>query len=130
MTTGEFKDVAKGISAILSTLAIIGGAAWAYWKFVIQKERERRAEFDLTGDFVGKQNGKWVIEVSARLANRGKVRHLMENATLNIRYLTADDPILESPQDGHFRQVTFPHSIERRTIWTDSYIESRVGISK
>ena len=123
MTIGEFKDIAQAISSVMGTLAIIIGAGWAYWKFVLQKEREPRAEFDLTADFIGKQDGKWLLEVNARLSNKGKVRHLMKNASLNIRYLTAADPVLESSKDGHFRQVSFPHSIGRRSVWWDSYID-------
>jgi hypothetical protein len=123
MTMGEFKDFAEGISSVMSTLAIIIGGVWAYWKFVVQMEREPRAEFDLTAEFIGIQDGKWLLEVSARLANKGKVRHLMKNATMNIRYLTSADHVLESSQDGHFRQVSFPHSIGRRVVWSDSYID-------
>ena len=123
MTLEGFKNLADGIYAVLSSLAIIIGGSWAYWKFVIQKEREPRAEFDLTAEFVGHQDGKWLLEVSARLANKGKVRHQMENATMNVRYLLPTDPVAESPEETQFRQVSFPHSIGRRKIWSNSYID-------
>ncbi len=119
----DFKNLAEGISAVVSSVAILLGGLWAYWKFVIQREREPRAEFDVTGEFLGVQDGKWLLEISARLNNKGQVRHLMKNATMNIRYLTAADPILESQEKGHFKQVSFPHSIGRRTVWWDSYID-------
>jgi hypothetical protein len=123
MSISTFKDIAEGVSSIISALAIIAAGAWAYWKFVLQMERQPRAEFDVNAEFIGVQDRKWLIEVSARIANKGKVRHLMKNATINIRYLTLADPVLESSQEGHFRQVAFPHSIGRRAIWQDSYID-------
>ena len=123
MNVSDFKDIAQGVSAVLTASAILFGGIWAYWKFVLQREREPRAEFDLAAEFVGRQDGKWLLEVSARLANKGRVRHLMKNATLNIRYLTASDAVTESEGKNHFRQARFPHSIGRRTAWWDSYID-------
>jgi hypothetical protein len=40
--------------------------------------------------------------------------------TAQVEYST---PVLESLQEGHFRQVAFPHSIGRRAIWQDIYID-------
>jgi len=79
MTTAEFKDLAEAVAALLTSLAILVAGAWAYWKFVLQMEREPRAEFDLSAEFLGRQDGKWLIEVSAHIANKGKVRHRMTN---------------------------------------------------
>lgn len=123
MSVAKFKDLAEAIYASLSTVAIIVAGLWVYWNFVLQRERESRAEFDLTAEFLGRQDGMWLLEVSARLANKGKVRHLMKDATLNIRYLTADDPIRESKNEDHFKQIEFTHEIERRKVWWDSYID-------
>jgi hypothetical protein len=47
----------------------------------------------------------------------------MKDATMNVRYLKATDPVVESQEEGHFRQVKFPHSIGRRQIWQDSFID-------
>lgn len=119
-----FKDLAQGISAVASASAIVIGGAWAYWKFGLHQERTPRAEFDLSAEFTGLQNGVWLIEISARLANKGKVRHQVTDATLNVRYLTVADRVTESTESRHARQVVFPHSIGRRNIWgTQSYLD-------
>lgn len=123
MDLAKFKDVAEGVYAAVSTVALLVAGVWVYWNYVSQRERAERAEFDLTADFLGRQDGKWLIEVSARLANRGKVRHLMQNAMLNIRYLTAEDEVRDSDIKDHFAQTYFPHSIGRRRVWWDSYID-------
>lgn len=123
LTPEQFRDMAQGASAVVSALGIIIGASWAYWKFIWQKERAPRAEFDLTGEFIGMQDGIWLLEISARLANKGKVRHEMSNAQLNVRYLTAEDHISDSTDPRHFKQVWFPHDLGRRQIWKDSYID-------
>lgn len=123
MNLSDFKDFAEGISALVSSAAILTGGAWAYWKFVLHREKEPRAQFDLDVSFVGLQDGKWLIEVSGCLANKGNVRHLVENATLNIRYLTSGDSVSESSTPRLYRQLYFPHEIGRRKIWWDSYID-------
>jgi hypothetical protein len=123
MMASQFSDFASAISDIVSALAIVLGGIWAYWKFSVQREREPRAEFDLTAEFIGKQDGKWLIAVSARLTNKGKVRHPMSEASLAVRYLVASDPVGESQDAAHFRQLAFPHTIGRRKIWKDSYID-------
>lgn len=119
----EFKDLAAAISDVTTAVAIVLGGIWAYWKFSIQRERDPRAEFDLAAEFVGQQDGKWLIEVSARLTNKGKVRHPMTDATMNVRYLLSSDAVVESQDPTHFRQLSFPHAVGRRKIWQDSYID-------
>jgi hypothetical protein len=42
---------------------------------------------------------------------------------MNLRYLLPTDSIVESQEESRFRQITFPHSIGRRKIWWDSYID-------
>jgi hypothetical protein len=121
--TETFNDVAQGISSVMTTFAIIIAGLWAFWKFFLEKEREPRAEFDLSAEFLGVQDGKWIIEVSAHLANRGKVRHLMKNPTMNLRYLRASDKVAESADKDHLGQLYFPHSIVRRQVWKESYID-------
>jgi hypothetical protein len=123
MSIAQFKDLAEAISAVVTSLAVLVGGGWAYWRFVIQREREPRAEFDLSAEFVGQQHGSWILEVSGRLANKGSVRHLMKNAMINIRYITASDPIVPSDGRDHFGQILFPHSTGRRQAWWDSFID-------
>lgn len=123
MTLEQLKDVARVLSLVTGPLTVIVAGLWALWKFVLQREQEPRAEFDLSAEFLGMQDGQWLLEVSAYLANRGKVRHLMRNATMNVRYLKADDPIEESTDPRHYGQITFPHTIRRRAIWKDSFID-------
>lgn len=123
MSVHWLKELADVIYAVTGALAIIIGGLWGYWKFVLQKEREPRAEFDLTAEFLGRQDGKWLLEVSARLINKGKVRQFLRDATLNVRYLKAADAVKESDRDGLFRQVAFPHDIGRRQVWWDTYID-------
>ncbi|HEU0301864.1 MAG TPA: hypothetical protein VFR37_20585 [Longimicrobium sp.] len=117
------RDFFEALAGLATTLGILAAGIWAVWRFGLEKEREPRAEFDITAEFLGIQDGKWLLEVNGLLTNRGKVRHLMKNASLNIRYLKAADPVRESDIEDHFRQVEFPHAIGRRKIWWDSYID-------
>jgi len=42
---------------------------------------------------------------------------------MNVRYLMSADPVVESRDEGHFRQIAFPRDIGRRAIRMDSYID-------
>lgn len=123
MNLSEFKDAAEAAAAVATTLAVIVGGVWVYWRFIFQREREPRAEFDVSAEFVGFQDNKWLIELSARLANKGQVRHDVKEATVEVRYLRANDAVVESANPRLFRQIDFPNRVERRVMWWNSYID-------
>ena len=67
--------------------ALIVGAAWAYWKFIYQRQKEPATDIDVALEFVGVQSEKWIIEVTCFLENRSLVRHTYRNFQVKIRYL-------------------------------------------
>ena len=63
--------------------------------------------------FLGTQTGAHIVQVTASLENRSLVRHRYKDFTMTIRYLTAEDDVV----DGNARisyQLLCPRTIESR----------------
>lgn len=61
------KTISDIVESGVKVAAIIIGAGWAYWKFVIQRASEPATDLDIGVNFVGKQDGKWIIEITVTL---------------------------------------------------------------
>jgi hypothetical protein len=94
---GNFKVVTT-LSAWWGVLVTAVSAAWVIWLFIIRREAEPGAELDLNVEFVGRQDGKWLIEVVAKLTNRGAVRHWYRQFRVVVRYLLPGDEIIDGPE--------------------------------
>jgi hypothetical protein len=60
-----FKNVAEGIQAVVTSVALIAGGIWALWRFVLTRVRGS-AVFD--GDAVGKIEGIVSVKGWAKLS--------------------------------------------------------------
>src|SRR5207249_2583172 len=76
----------------------IVSAIWVYWHFLIRREGEPGAEIEIDVNFVGRQRGKWLIEVSATLTNRSFVRHNYQDFQLKLRYLLSEDDVIDGEE--------------------------------
>jgi hypothetical protein len=83
--------------------ALIVGAAWAYWKFIYQRQKEPATDIDVALEFVGVQSEKWIIEVTCFLENRSLVRHTYRNFQVKIRYLEHMDEITDGSKDIYYQ---------------------------
>jgi hypothetical protein len=113
MTADTAKTIAETIESVLKSFGIIIGAAWVYWKFVHKRLHEATMDVDLEVVFVGKQNEKWIVEITAVLRNKSSGRLRYEDFQVVARYVLPDDPI----QDGSDRinyQLRFPRTIDER----------------
>jgi hypothetical protein len=87
-----FKNVAEGISSIVTATALISGGIWACWRFVITREGKPLIQPELDIVFVHKQNDRWIVELVAFLENKGKARLEIKKFSFDLRYaLPADD---------------------------------------
>lgn len=98
---------------ITPLLFTIVSAVWVYWHFLMKREGEPGAEIEVNVDFVGRQNDKWLIEVSAILINRSFVRHRYRDFQLQVRYLLSGDEVTEGGEKINF-QLNFPRTINER----------------
>lgn len=89
------------------------GKAATIWLFLLRREAEPGAELDLDVEFVGKQNGKWLIEVVAKLTNRPGVRHWYRQFRVVVRYLLPEDDISDGEKKLNY-QLYCQRSIDDR----------------
>jgi len=54
----SFKNVTAGIQSIATSVALIGGGLWAFWRFVINANK---VDLDIGVNFVRKQGNNWIM---------------------------------------------------------------------
>jgi len=89
----DIKTVFAVVESCVKVAAIVIGASWTYWKFVIQRESEPATDIDIDVAFVGKQDAKWIIEITVTLENKSQVRLRYEDFQISTRYLLPEDKI-------------------------------------
>ena len=81
-------DIIKVLPAYVQALAVVTAGVWAYWKFIYQRQKDPASDVDLDLRFVGIQDQKWIIEVTALLENKSLVQHRYENFTVSSTIFT------------------------------------------
>ena len=129
MTLDELQTIAETTESVATVIALAVGAVWAYGRF--RREREGYAKIDLTVDidFLGIQEGKWLVHLVARVSNAGKVRHWIRDFSFRLRAL----PSGVAPTDGGEKichQVVFPEVLKRGTwlppTWLGTFVDPGV----
>ncbi len=99
----NWKDLASTIESFAKIAAIIIGAAWAYWKFFIQRTGEPATDIDIDVKFVGRQHGNWIVEITVFLENRSQVRLNYRDFWITARYVLPDDPIADGKKEINYQ---------------------------
>jgi hypothetical protein len=93
-----FKNVAEGIQSIVTSVALVGGGLWAFWRFVINANK---VDLDIGVNFVRKQGNNWMIECVALVKNPGNVRLDFKEFTYELHYaLSSDDFSKQTTEEG------------------------------
>jgi hypothetical protein len=112
MTFEEFNHLAGGVESVATVLALAVGAYWTYIRFIKQRENYAFIEFTVDMYFVGRQDGKWIVELIAYLENKGKVQHQFSDLAFDFAALFRGDPVKSTQDFGG--QALFPREISRR----------------
>jgi hypothetical protein len=67
----SFKNFTASIQSIITSVALVGGGVWAYWRFVLNRESAHKVDVDVDVTFVLKQGDNWIIEGVASVKNPG-----------------------------------------------------------
>jgi predicted RecB family endonuclease len=67
----SFKNFTASIQSIITSVALVGGGVWAYWRFVLNRESAHKVDVDVEVTFVLKQDDNWIIEAVASVKNLG-----------------------------------------------------------
>lgn len=103
MTTLQESEFLKNI---LTCLAIIIGAAWTFWRFILNGDGKPKIQFDVDLRIIGRQDSKILIEAIAIVSNKGQVRHWIKEFFLDVLILEKDAPIVTGSKDINY-QVAF-----------------------
>jgi hypothetical protein len=108
MTPSDFNDVASGIQALVTCIAVVVGGVWTYKRFGVEREGIPRIEFTVDIRFVS-QHGQYVVaELIANVSNKGKVRHEIRDFTFDLSYVDSADEIeIGRTSLGH--ELAYPH---------------------
>jgi len=111
------------LKAAASVLVVVVPAGWILWLFLIRREAEPGAELDLDVDFVGKQDGKWLIEVVAKITNRAGVRHWYHQFRVVVRYILPEDDVTDGVERLNY-QLYCKRSIDSRIDGRQRYFSN------
>jgi hypothetical protein len=99
--------------SVVKVVAIIAGGIWAYWKFFRQRANEPATGTDIELSFVGKQDDKWIVEITSLLKNESLVRLKYENFQVTLRYFLPED-VIEDGGEKVLYQLSCPRHIDER----------------
>lgn len=116
MESVTLKTLAETIQAFVTSLGIVLGGVWAFWKFIIQRRHHSKIEFDVNINFLGHQDNNILIEVIALVENKGDVRHNLSDFKFDLAVLKKGDKIVNG-DDRINNQVLIPHLIIKNQYW-------------
>jgi hypothetical protein len=97
----SFKNLTAGIQSIVTSVALIGGGIWAFFRFVVKRESAHKVDLDIDVTFVRKQRNNWMIECVALVKNPGNVRLDFKEFTYELHYaLSSDDFSKQTTEEG------------------------------
>jgi hypothetical protein len=88
------KDVAETVESILKSIGLLVAAAWAYWKFFLQAERETSISSRLQVSVLHcQESGHRLLEVRTTLTNNGKVPCEIDlsQSTVSVSQVTLEE---------------------------------------
>jgi hypothetical protein len=108
MSWEDWKNACATFQSLVTGVGVIFGGIWAYRRYVRQEENNPYIEFSADLNFIGKQAGWWIVEITAFVENKGKVQHRMREFTFELDAIYRADPVALDPRWGN--QVNFEHA--------------------
>lgn len=113
-------DIAAVLPDYLGVVLVAIGGLWAYRKFLYQRQGEPATDMDVDLEFVGTQADGHIVQVTTRLENQSLVRHRYKDFTVTIRYLTAEDGVVDGDARINY-QLHCPRTIDGRIGGQERY---------
>ena len=113
------------IGKALTAAAAIAGGWWAVEKWRRRDEHFPRMFFEVSANFLGTQNGQWIVEVVALLENKGVVPLKIRHFGFVLRGLRVTSPV-ERGDESIRGQVRFADVLAEGpfipTSWAYSFV--------
>lgn len=97
-------------------VAIVGGGAWAYWRFVLQRDRHPRVTLTAHVEQVAWHGNRRLVRVSVDVRNDGVVRLIIPKMWYTLRTIHAGDLPVDGGDDI-MGQPVFAHVEVRRRLF-------------
>jgi hypothetical protein len=114
MPADQIKTIVEIIEKITTTVSVLIGGVWVYYRFILQRERYPNINFECDIAFIGQQNDEWLIKMTATLDNKGKAQHTMNVFTFSLDGIQSGEPFIHLEEWNG--QANFPHSIKTGTF--------------
>jgi len=101
------------IKNILTSIAIITGGAWTFWRYVLQREAHAKVEFNVDLKVIGLHKDNFIVEVIGIIENKGQVRKYLKDFHFDLLYLSDKHRIVEG-DDKVNKQIIFEKVISDR----------------
>ena len=94
------------------------GALWAYTKFVVERRLLPPVEFTIDCNILGKQEGKFLVEILFRLKNVGNSTLVATDIKARIRYINVNEEVkvFSDTSKPTFAHVAFPYSYSKEVL--------------
>lgn len=105
------------ITTYAETTALLLGGAWAYWRFVRERDRYPRVTLTARVEQVAWHADRRLVRVSVDVRNDGSVRLIIPKMRYTLRTIREGDPPTDGGDDV-LGQPVFPHVDVRRRPFT------------
>lgn len=116
------------IKAMVAVLTFVGGL-WALYNYIVRRDYAPLIEFDVDVNFVGRHNGRWVVEVVANIYNKGHARLVIRKFDFDIRTLDAGDEVKCGGADIN-SQTVIPNKVKEGSwlpsTWKTTFVDPQV----
>ncbi len=114
---------------ILTSIAILFGGGWTFWRFILQREGNSKIQFNVDLKVIGVHKDKYIVEVVAVVENKGNVRHYVNDFRFDLLYLSDKQDVVEGDERIN-KQLLFEKIISKRywipPDWYYSFIDPGV----
>ncbi len=129
MDLNYWESLAEIVSKTATALGVLIGGGWALWKFGIHREAHAKIEFELELNVVGYQAESILVEIIAKVTNKGLVRHWLRDLRFDLLSLSKDASVVMGDHKIN-EQVLFQPIIKKRywipPDWLNSFIDAGV----
>lgn len=127
MTYLEWVQWTEGIQNVFAAAGILAAGAWAFFRFVLQKEGHAKLEMNLDCQAFRSRSTGYLVEIIVFVENKGVVRQELPTFKISLFYLPYDADLTKPHDSG---QVLFERALVDKDIvpnwWEWTFVDSGV----
>lgn len=115
LSPGQWKDIMGGVQSLITGLAVLAGAVWAYFRFIVERDHSERLTMTIELKFVELVDSP-ALTIRVIVRNVGKVLAVLERGCggITVERLQGDE--LTSPAISVEGEVCWPQLPVQRIV--------------